>query len=70
MITLEEQINLACRDLPHNAQIHLVMENGAAYVQGYYLDNGDYISQDGADMSLAEQVKDMLEFFIEKPDSD
>ncbi len=70
MNDLEQQINLACRDLPHNAQIHLVMENGAAYVQGYYLDNGDYISQDGADMSLVEQIKDMLDFFIANPDSD
>lgn len=34
-MNLEEIINIAARDLPDNHQIHIIVENGAGYIEAY-----------------------------------
>lgn len=65
--SLEDKINIACRDLGINSEIQIILNQGSATIQGYQHNTGDYIEHDGADESLAEQVVAMTKYLIESP---
>ncbi len=64
-LSLEEQINLACRDLPEDYQITISLERGAATIQGHYPDEPFDYDHDPCDAGLADQVGEVLEHLIE-----
>lgn len=63
--SLNDQIELCCRDLPDGYEMNIVLERGAGWVQGSDPNSATYHSWDGADQTLAEQVKGLRESLIE-----
>lgn len=60
---LFEAINEAARDLPDKCEIHIVIENGSAYVEAYDK-TGGFVDFD-EHMLLEDSIRDALRHIIE-----
>lgn len=57
---LQKVVDKVCECLPDGFELYLSMENGAACVELYRVDDGFLELPDSADKSLEEQIDDAL----------